>query len=78
MRALGLVRTLGPLFCLVLIATAMGKAPGSDAFADISSAVFVVGGGLAYAFARRGIEQNLPLALANFGTGALCFGWLDF
>ena len=78
MRALGLVRTLGLLFCLVLIAVAMDTAAGLDAFADISSAVFVVGGGLAYALARRGIEHNLPLALTNFGTGAVCFGWLGF
>ena len=62
--------------CLTLIIWAINAAGGRSVFFDLSSAVFVLGGGLLYAIARSGSFRNYQSLMVHFSFGAVYFGWI--
>ena len=65
------MKYLGLLICLFIIMGAVVHV-GPHLYNDLMSALFVLGGALGFA-----LLKNQPLQMpANFGAGAIYFGWL--
>ena len=73
-----MLKVLGFVGMLVILAIAMNMAAGLGAFIDINSIVIVFGGAALFALAVGGSTQSASSALDNLGTGAVYFGWLGF
>ena len=73
-----MLKVLGFVGMLVMVAIAMNMAAGLAAFIDINSIVIVFGGAALFALAVGGSAQSASSALDNLGTGAVYFGWLGF
>ena len=73
-----MLRLLGFVGMLMILATGMNMAAGLGAFVDIISIVIVFGGAALFWLAVGGVEQPKSLGLDNYGTGAIYFGWLAF
>jgi len=73
-----MLKLLGFLGMLLMLAVAMNMAAGLGAFVDIHSIVIVFGGAALFALAVGGSTQSAASALDNLGTGAVYFGWLGF
>ena len=73
-----MLKLLGFVGMLLMLAVAMNMAAGLGAFVDIHSIVIVFGGAALFALAVGGSTQSAASALDNLGTGAVYFGWLGF
>ena len=73
-----MLKLLGLVGMLLMLAVAMNMAAGFGAFVDIHSIVIVFGGAALFALAVGGSTQSAASALDNLGTGAVYFGWLGF
>ena len=73
-----MLKLLGLVGMLLMLAVAMNMAAGLGAFVDIHSIVIVFGGAALFALAVGGSTQSAASALDNLGTGAVYFGWLGF
>ena len=71
-----MLKLLGFVGMLAILAIAMNMAAGLGAFIDINSIVIVFGGAALFALAAGGSTQSASSALDNLGTGAVYFGWL--
>ena len=71
-----MLKVLGLVGMLVILAVAMNMAAGLGAFIDINSIVIVFGGAALYWLAVGGTDQTRSSGLDNYGTGAVYFGWL--
>ena len=72
------MRLLGFIACAGIMIWIMDGAAGIAAFLDAISLAIVFGGGLAFAVAKGGLNQNRNQALLNFAEGAVYLGWLGF
>ena len=72
------MRILGFIACAGMMVWIMDGAAGIAAFLDAISLAIVFGGGLAFAVAKGGFNQNRNQALLNFAEGAVYLGWLGF
>ena len=70
------MRILGFIACAGMMVWIMDSAAGIAAFLDAISLTIVFGGGLAFAVAKGGFNQNRNQALLNFAEGAVYWGWL--
>ncbi len=70
------MRILGFIACAGMMVWIMDGAAGIAAFLDVISLAIVFGGGLAFAVAKGGSNQNRNQALLNFAEGAVYWGWL--
>ena len=70
------MRLLGFIACAGIMVWIMDSAAGIAAFLDAISLAIVFGGGLAFAVAKGGLNQNRNKALLNFAEGAVYWGWL--
>ena len=70
------MRLLGFIACAGIMVWIMDSAAGIAAFLDAISLAIVFGGGLAFAVAKGGLNQNRNQALLNFAEGAVYWGWL--
>ena len=70
------MRILGFIACAGMMVWIMDGAAGIAAFLDAISLAIVFGGGLAFAVAKGGLNQNRNQALLNFAEGAVYWGWL--
>ena len=70
------MRIFGFLAFVGLIVWSMNVAAGLAAFLDLPAVALVFGGGLAFAVAKGGLNQNRNQALLNFAEGAVYLGWL--
>ena len=73
-----MLKLLGLVGMLVIVAFGMNGAAGLGAFVEIISLVIVLGGAALFALAVGGSTQSASSALDNLGTGAVYFGWLGF
>ena len=73
-----MLKVLGLVGMLLILAVAMNMAAGLGAFIDINSIVIVFGGAALFALAVGGSTQSASAALDNLGTGDVYFGWLGF
>ena len=73
-----MLKLLGLVGMLLMLAVAMNMAAGLGAFVDFHSIVIVFGGAALFALAVGGSTQSAASALDNLGTGAVYFGWLGF
>ena len=73
-----MLKVLGFVGMLVILAIAMNMAAGLGAFIDINSIVIVFGAAALSALAVGGSTQSASSALDNLRTGAVYFGWLGF
>ena len=65
------MKFLGLVICLGIIAGAVATV-GIHLFLDVNSFVFVLGGATGFSV----MKNNLGKYVANFGDGAVYFGWL--
>ena len=70
------MRILGFIACAGMMVWVMDGAAGIAAFLDTISLAIVFGGGVAFAVAKGGFNQNRNQALLNFAEGAVYWGWL--
>ena len=70
------MRILGFIACAGMMVWIMDGAAGIAAFLDAISLAIVFGGGLAFAVAKGGSNQNRNQKLLNFAEGAVYWGWL--
>ena len=70
------MRILGFIACAGMMVWIMDGAAGIAAFLDAISLAIVFGGGVAFAVAKGGFNQNRNQALLNFAEGAVYWGWL--
>ena len=73
-----MLRFLGFVGMLVILAIAMNMAAGLGAFIDINSIVIVFGGAALFALAAGGSTQSASSALDNLGLGLfISAGWVS-
>tara|TARA_E500000178_G_scaffold269585_1_gene267456 strand:- start:139 stop:498 length:360 start_codon:yes stop_codon:yes gene_type:complete len=70
------MRLLGFIACAGIMVWIMDSTGGIAAFLDAISLAIVFGGGLAFAVAKGGLNQNRNQALLNLAEGAVYWGWL--
>ena len=70
------MRLLGFIACAGIMVWILHFAAGIAAFFDPISFAVVFVGGLAFAVAKGGLNQNRNQALLNFAEGAIYWGWL--
>ena len=70
------MRILGFIACAGIMVWIMDGAAGIAAFLNTISLAIVFGGGLAFALAKAGLNQNRNQALSNFAEGAVYWGWI--
>ena len=68
------MRVIGFIACAWIMVWIMDDAAGIAAFLDAISLAIVFGGGLAFAVAKGGLNQNRRQALLNFAEGAVYWG----